>query len=100
MVHSDEFLLLSKDETDELVRRRMELRNMFCSSPERREECLRMLEGAKVFSKVEPTDVADCGARNLMVHVMDEMGLFDHEFLLHMLENLMAFPLVPADTKR
>ena len=95
MVHSSDLTHLSKEERDSLSFRRMEMRNMFCATPERREEFLRMLDGAKVFSKTEPTDASEAGARNLMVDVLEAMGFLDEEFILLMLENMMNFPLVP-----
>ena len=90
MITRDELSNLPKKEYEELRAKR----NMYCGK-EGAEVLLGIARSAKVFDVLDPKDEAQIGARNFVVCMLQELGLFDEEYLLDCIRGLQRRDVLP-----
>lgn len=96
MVTNEMLKALSAEERKSLVDRRMSLRSMYCNGYGA-EHLMNMIRSSNALGKTEPGDVAENGARNIVVDILDELGLFDEDFVVFAIKALRDFPLIHKD---
>ena len=94
MISRDELSGLPKKEYEELRAKRIDLLNMYCGK-EGAEVLLGIARSAKVFDVLDPKDEAQIGARNFVVCMLQELGLFDEEYLLDCIRGLQRRDVLP-----
>ena len=94
MISRDELLSLPKKEYEELRIKRIALLNMYCGK-DGAEVLLGIARSAKVFDVLDPKDEAQIGARNFIVCMLQELGLFDEEYLLDCIRGLQRRDVLP-----
>lgn len=94
MISRDELSSLPKKEYEELRIKRIALLNMYCGK-DGAEVLLGIARSAKVFDVLDPKDEAQIGARNFVVCMLQELGLFDEEYLLDCIMGLQRRDVLP-----
>ena len=94
MISRDELSSLPKKEYEELKVKRIALLNMYCGK-DGSEVLLGIARSAKVFDVLDPKDEAQIGARNFVVCMLQELGLFDEEYLLDCIMGLQRRDVLP-----
>ena len=94
MISRDELLSLPKKEYEELRIKRIALLNMYCGK-DGAEVLLGIARSTKVFDVLDPKDDAQIGARNFVVCMLQELGLFDEEYLLECIRGLQRRDVLP-----
>ena len=98
MVSSEEIKALSDAERRALLAKRLYLRRIYCGNGS--DLLMDIIRGSKVFDKTDPADVAENGARNFVVDLLTEMGMFDEGFIEFAIKALGEFPLMPMDKEK
>ena len=94
MIAREELSSLPKNEYEELRDKRIDLVNTYCSK-DGAELLLGIARSAKVFDVLDPKDEAQIGARNFVVCMLQELGLFDEEYLLDCIRGLQRRDVLP-----
>lgn len=80
MIGVDELSSMPKEHYEDLKRRRVQLLNMYCTEDGAR-VLMNMMRNSRVFDVVDPKDEALNGARNFVVCLLQEIGLFDEDYI-------------------
>ena len=94
MISRDELSSLPKKEYEELRIKRIALLNMYCGK-DGANVLMDIIRNAKVFDVLDPKDEAQIGARNFVVCMLQELGLFDEEYLLDCIRGLQRRDVLP-----
>ena len=94
MITRDELSSLPKKEYEELRAKRIDLLNMYCGK-EGADVLLGIARSAKVFDVLDPKDEAQIGARNFVVCMLQELGLFDEDYILNCIKGLLGREVLP-----
>ena len=94
MISREELSSLRKKEYEELKVKRISLLNMYCGK-DGAEVLLGIARSAKVFDVLDPKDEAQIGARNFVVCMLQELGLFDEDYLLDCIRGLQRRDVLP-----
>ncbi len=98
MVQDSELRSLSREQRDALAERRIRLRNFYCSDTGK-DELIALIVGSKALSKLDEGENCELGAHNLVIDILDSIGLLDEGFLRLTLTNLLLSPLIPSSAE-
>lgn len=94
MITREELSSLSKNEYEELRDKRIDLVNTYCSK-DGANVLMGIIRNAKVFDVIDPKDEAQNGARNFVVCMLQELGLFDEDYILNCIKGLLGREVLP-----
>lgn len=83
---------------DELRRERRAHRSVW-ASPEGIRELSWMIAEGSLFTKLDPADPMEIGRHNMMVDMLDNMGLLDRANMESVVEYMLSLPLIPEGVK-
>lgn len=95
MVLDGELKSLNKEQRERLEDRRYRLRSLYCSEVGKA-QLMDLIRGSKALSKIDEGDNCELGAHNLVIDLLEDLGLLDEGFILHVLDVLKASPAVPV----
>lgn len=95
MVLDRELGSLNKEQRKKLEERRYKLRALYCSE-NGKPLLMDLIRGSKALSKLDENDKCELGAHNLAIDLLEDLGLLDEGFILHVLDVLKASPAVPV----
>lgn len=98
MVQDSELKSLSKEQREALSERRIRLRNFYCSDTGK-DELVALIVGSKALSKLDEGERCELGAHNLVIDILDSIGLLDEGFIRLTLTNLLLSPPIPASVE-
>ena len=79
---------------DELRRERKAHRNVWATPDGTRELAWMIAEGS-LFTKLDPADPMEIGRHNMMVDMLDNMGLLDRANMESIVAYMLSLPLIP-----
>lgn len=94
MITREELSTLPKKEYEELRTKRIDLVNTYCGN-DGIGVLLEIVRNAKVFDVLDPKDEAQIGARNFVVCMLQELGLFDEDYILNCIRGLQRRDVLP-----
>lgn len=95
MVPDSELRALTKEQREALTERRIRLRNFYCSDAGK-DELMALIVGSKALSKLDEGEKCELGAHNLVIDILDSIGLLDEGFLRQTLTSLLLSSPIPA----
>lgn len=93
MVPDKDIARLSKEERKALEDRRYKLRSMYCSEVGKA-QLMDLIRGSKALDKLGENEMCELGAHNLVIDVLEDIGLLDEGFLMKMLDVLRQSPAI------
>ena len=94
MIGSDELKSMPKAHYEDLKRRRLQLMNMYCNEEGAR-VLMNIIRSSRVFDVVDPKDESQNGARNFVVCMLQEMGLFDEDYVFRCIMGRQSHSVLP-----
>lgn len=94
MVRDSELRALSKEQQTALSERRIRLRNFYCSDTGK-DELIALIAGSRALSKLDENEACELGAHNLVIDILDSIGMLDEGFIRLTLTNLLLNPPIP-----
>lgn len=94
MITREELSSLPEREYEELREKRIDLLNTYCSK-DGANVLMGIIRSAKVFDVLDPKDEAQIGARNFVVCMLQELGLFDEDYILNCIKGLLGREVLP-----
>ena len=82
-------------ELRDIAEERKRIRSVYCTK-QGIEELARQCKGAGLFTKLDPNDPLLIGRHNMMVDILDDMGLLDEVNLPSILEYMLSLPIIPG----
>lgn len=95
MVLDRELKALTKEQRERLEDRRYKLRALYCTEVGK-SQLMDLIRGSNALSKIAEGDACELGAHNLVIDLLEDLGLLDEGFILHVLDVLKASPAVPV----
>ena len=95
MILDRELRSLDRQQRERLEDRRYRLRSLYCTEVGKT-QLMDLIRGSKALSKLDENDKCELGAHNLVIDLLEDLGLLDEGFILHVLDVLKASPAVPV----
>ena len=62
-------------------------------------ELARFVAGSAIFSRIEPGDDERIGQHNMMVKILDDMGILDEVHVESIVRYMLTLPVLPVDVR-